>query len=152
VNARCRVTLLGTAAIALSAVCGCHRFVTSPHVHYVVPIGFRGAIVVYTNDAAGTSLPSQKNSYTCIVPETGILRLREKGPFYSWHTTSASFADGTSIPVAQPDASIEDETILFWSGGARPDGMIYDFVGTKAEKKLFDKETAAGDIVPGRVR
>lgn len=82
--------------------------------------------------------------------------MREKGPLYSWHTRSASFADGTAIPVSIPgapeDASIKDETIVFWGAGSGPDGMIYDFVGTKAEKKLFDKETAAADIVPGKVR
>jgi hypothetical protein len=92
--------------------------------------------------------------YRCLIPESGILKVQGKGPFYQWHRTEACFANGTDIPIVRPDEedTFPEDVIAFWSGGSRPGGMIYDFLGTKAEAKSFQKETASGEVTPGGIR
>lgn len=136
--------------IVLAVFPSCNR--AQPHIHFVVPNGFRGAFIIYTNSPRGGGLMRQGSNYTCVIPDNGVLHLREEGPFFQWHTRSASYADGKNIPEYQGGGAIDDDTVAFWGGGSRGEGMVYDFIGTKAEKAAFYRETEAAEIKPGRIR
>lgn len=129
---------------------GCERH--SPLVHFILPQGFRGAIVVYVNQLDGLVLANTRGVYECRIPETGILKVRGEEPFYSWHRKRASYEDGTMIPVAQETENLADHVVAFWSGSSDSRGFFECFVGTKREAKVFYQETAAGDAKPGSVQ
>jgi hypothetical protein len=124
----------------------------SEHLHYVLPNDFRGAIVIFTERADGETLPKEGNRYICRIPANGMLQVKGKGPCYQWHTTSAAFENGQVIPVANEPQSIGPDTVAFWGCGSRSGGMVYDFIGTKAEYEQFCKDTATADIKPGSIR
>src|SRR5262249_9604745 len=87
--------------------------------------------------------------YTCIIPENGILHVKGKGPFYRWHSTTATFASGNSIP--EGTERLSEDVVAFWHGGSRPGGLLYDFIGTKAELAAFRKEIERDEIRSGGV-
>ena len=90
---------------------GCYN--SSPPVHFICPNGFRGPIELILDPAEGTQPVLREGVYSFVIPDDGVLRLTSFAPFQSgWHTQTAAFADGTSIPQ-------EYET---WSGphGERP--------------------------------
>jgi hypothetical protein len=141
--------LLATLVAILLA--GCER--PSPEIHYVFPNGYRGAFIIYTNRADGVELNCIRNKYVCVIPQSGTLQVKGSGPFYNWHTTTAAFADGTTMPHGYYyDQKLPPNVVAFWDGGARPDGMLYDFIGTPSEAAQFEKDTSAGPIVVGGIR
>ncbi len=119
----------------------------TPQIHYVLPNGFCGAFIIYTERPNGMRMEASGARYTYVIPETGVLELQGKGPFYGWHTTSASFEDGTVIPAGTE--KLPEDVVAFWGGGSQSGGMLYDFVGTKAEFRVFKKETATAEVKPG---
>jgi hypothetical protein len=124
----------------------------SGRVHFIVPNGYRGAVLIYTNQPDGITLEVRDGRYVCEIPETGILRIKGNGPFYKWHSTTASFANGDPILLAHEPERLTENAVAFWSGGSRPGGLVYDFIGTRAENQSFRHETATGEVRPGGVR
>jgi hypothetical protein len=122
----------------------------SPEVRYVLPNDYRGAFVVYTGQADGVSLERTGQRYTVIIPPKGILRVKEKAPFYDWHTTTASFSTGDVIPIGNDE--MDQNTVAFWHGGSRPGGLVYEFIGTKLEWLAFREKTASAEIAVGGIR
>src|SRR5713226_752149 len=89
---------LGYVLMALAcSSCGSQR---CDHIHYVLPNGYRGAFLIYNEREDGIELRPNKGQITCVIPNTGVLRVKGKGPFYEWHSTTASFANGVPIPIA----------------------------------------------------
>jgi hypothetical protein len=121
-------------------------------VHYVVPDGFQGAILIYYDTPDGITLKKDNDQYTIRVPSTGVLRIRGKGPFFGWCSLTASYENGRNIPVAYEPEKLAKDTIAFWPHGSRNNKFIYDFVGTRSENKEFSELAGTGDIIPGRVR
>lgn len=121
-------------------------------VHFVFPDGFRGALLIYYDTSDGVVFRKSNGGYRVVVPSTGIMRIQGDGPFFRMGPLTASFADGTEIPIAWEPEKLAEATVAFWSGGSRSDGYLYDFVGTKSEYRAFRKATGATDIPPGGVR
>jgi len=142
-----RVLIGMLVAFMFLAITGCQS--RSDHIHFVIPDGFRGAIVIYINQPDGIRLKKNAGVYTCTIPDNGILKLADKGPFYEWHEVSAAFTNGDPIPVAHEPKRLSKETVAFWPHGSRV--FLYGFVGTKDENEAFNKATATGDVVPGGV-
>jgi hypothetical protein len=149
-----RICRLLFVSILVLIVGGCQS--RSNHIHFVLPIGFRGAVLVYPNQSDGTNLEKKEGRYTCIIPESGILRIKGAEPFYQWHSLSASFANGAAIPIAHEPERLSEHTIAFWPHGSTQEGenaqYLYDFIGTKTENEAFCKATATGKVVPGGVQ
>jgi len=141
--------LLLVGGVTLSCL-GCAR--RSPTIHYVLPDNYRGAFIVYTSRPEGTSLINKDGTYVCTIPNSGILEVKDEGPFYSWHGTTASFASGDEIVIASHEDNLDDDAVALWWGGSRPGGMLYDFIGTKSEARLFKKAIASGPVNPGAIR
>ncbi len=128
---------------------GCDK--KSPTIHYVLPNAYRGAFIIYTGQPDGVVLQKRSNEYTCVIPPSGVLKVKGPGPFSSWHAVKASFANGEPIRVAYEWEHLDKDLVAFWGAGGRDGGMLYDFIGTKQENEVFQKETATGDVKPGRV-
>src|SRR5947209_5577827 len=138
----------GLLSILLLFHLGCER--RSPIIEFVLPDGFRGAFIVYTNQVDGVDLPFAANTYTCVIPSSGVLKVRKDGPFYNWHRTRARYENGTILPVLSHSEHIASGTVAFWNGASEVN-MLYDFIGTQEEADVFFAETAAGPVHPGRV-
>jgi hypothetical protein len=136
----------------------------------VIPKGFRGAFLIYTNQAAGVEPERAGVTYTLVIPESGVLRIKGAGPFSQWHDSVASFQDGPPLlngytgqpppppPGTRPVGPFPDELIALWAGGAGEEVTVepgkvvktgpasprihYWFVGTKKEAAAFFRETA----------
>ncbi len=130
---------------------GCSR--ESGTVHFVFTAGYRGAFIIYTSKADGITIDdSPETTHMCVIPPSGILHVKGKGPFYKWHGTTAAFDNGESIPMASQMRFVPDGVVAFWDGGSRPGRMLYDFIGTNEEAKRFRDQTAAGDVIVGGIK
>jgi hypothetical protein len=142
------------AAFTFSVITGCQS--RSDRIHFVIPDGFRGGILIYVNQPEGIKLKKNAGVYTCCIPDNGILRIVDDGPFFEWHKVSAAFMNGDPLPVANEPQLLPKETVAFWTYGSRQKGdgpvCVYAFVGTKAENEAFCKATETADLVPGGVR
>ena len=141
-------------AVFILMMAGCES--RSDHIHFVVPDGFRGAIIIYPNQPEGLSLKKKNGRYICVVPDNGMLRISDKGPFFRWNSLSASFVNGDPIVVAQEPERLSKDTVAFWPHGCRQLGdgplFLYDFVGTKADNDAFCKATETGKVIPGTIK
>ena len=128
----------------------------SDHIHYLVPNGFRGKIVIYVNQPDGVSLKKTNGRFTCVIPDDGVLRISDKGPFFEWHETSASFINGDPIAVADEPERLSESQVAFWSHGCGQKGdgplYVYDFIGTKAENEAFCRASETGKVIPGGIQ
>jgi hypothetical protein len=143
--------LLTACLIAVVAGGGvsCRR--VTPNIHLVVPAAFQGAILIHTKASDGVPLIPQGGTYIVTVPEDGVLRVHGDGPFYEWHTVTASFSNGDPLPYPNPDEVLDDNSVALWGGGSRTH-LVYYFVGTASENRRFRAETAAADIRPGELK
>ena len=62
------------AAILLLTLTGC-----SPHVDFVVPDGFRGAIYFIADPTNGVAIKKKDRVYTVTIPSGGKLRVQDLG-------------------------------------------------------------------------
>lgn len=145
--------------IGLVACCGCDReskttsntaaqlfgLDSCPPVHFVVPVGFHGDILITTNLQSGL-IPKTNTAglITIDVPTNGIVTLKTWDVFECEHEESASFADGTPIP--NPDMTPSGKIFpadqlgfyalgmeMHSTGAADFDWKLAWFIGTKKE-------------------
>ena len=137
--------LLGVAVV--SVVISCDK--TDAPVHFVVPNGYRGMFVVYPGQKDGTEISLKEGQYTYIVPDDGIIRVRGEGPFATRQEMSASYSDGTPLPLyASEDADPETDTGI-WAAGTISSGGIWFVVGVRREQEGW---AGIRGPVPGRLR
>jgi hypothetical protein len=77
---------------------------------------------------------------TCAIPPSGILLVKGNGPFSNWHTLSASWDDGSTLPAPDDDHPVSAETVALWSMFSLHDNTIWYYVGVKAEKEKFARD------------
>src|SRR5438270_842272 len=146
---KCRSLGLVT-SLVLALAAGCQK--SSPLLLITVPTGYRGAFIIHTGDPTGIGLKDDGGTYRCNVPKSGVLKIRGKGPFYTWHGLKVSFANGDIIPISDQGENLGDDVVAYWSGGSAPGGMVYGFIGTRPEAQAWYKETETGEVIPGKVR
>ncbi len=123
-------------------VAGCSR---SGHpVEIIVPTGFTGPIWIVEDAQKGKPIPLVGGRYRVEVPEGGVLTVSSTDLFQQWHSESARFADGTTIPVKSDPP---DDAVVLRGGGYTQlsrDGREFRFlayyVGTKEAAKPFLEE------------
>jgi hypothetical protein len=96
------VVLCVVGVVVLNVFAGCERKALC--VHFIIPIGYRGAFLVHTGQSSGVLLQEKDGVVTCVIPKSGVLDVRGDGPFYYWHTVRASFDNGTPIPIGSYEA------------------------------------------------
>ena len=72
---------------------------SGPPVHFIVPDGFRGRIDIFLDTKQGAPVELKEGRYTLIIPASGVLRVQSFLPFDRWHTATAVYASGTTLPV-----------------------------------------------------
>jgi hypothetical protein len=98
-------------------------------------------------DPDGADLTYKDNAIVFIVPESGVVKVRDA----KWADKNlqfrACFDDGTEIPWAIPGDSISEDRIALWTLFARSDNSIWFLVGTPADRRRCNRS----DIKPGRI-
>src|SRR5687768_7802659 len=85
-----------TLAALLFAGCGDG---SGPPVHFIVPDGFRGRIDIVLDAKQGSRIETHDGTYVLIIPASGTLRVRSLQSLDRWHTATAAYVSGTSLPV-----------------------------------------------------
>ncbi len=107
----------------------------SPYVaHFVVPVGFRGAIELIPDSPDGVTVTVRDGNEVYLVPRDGLLRIQSPGPFTRWQSTTASFTDGTSLPTDADITPAPDGTVRV---AARPDTTVFSLVCTDQDGHLW---------------
>jgi hypothetical protein len=110
--------------------------------HFVVPLGFRGAIQMVPESPDGILPQVSANTEVYVIPDDGVLRLQGPGPFVVWQSMSAEFADGSTLPTEMdltpaPDGSVRvrgtEDTIAIWTLCTDTKGRSWMYVGTRRE-------------------
>jgi hypothetical protein len=112
-------------------------------VHMVVPVGFRGRVRLVVDPEQGADVFKSSGRYTYHIPADGVLRIRSAEPFSDWFSQTASYADGTRIPMEQTGL-LPDDAVAWYSldSGTRVvDGSREEFmhflVGTHIEQRRY---------------
>lgn len=108
---------------------------SGPPIHFIAPNGFRGNIDIIHDAKNGTNLVNREGTLLCVIPATGQLRVKSLKPFQSWHSETASYADGTPLRSANGISSISFFALGAYASGSTQ-GVTY-FIGTKAEADLL---------------
>jgi hypothetical protein len=113
---------------------GCGR--AAIPVRFIIPDGYRGEVIIYYDEPAGNELPTADGVLVVQVPGSGILHIKDKGPFFSAHTVTASYASGQDLPYGFGAGSVGDDMVAFrdlGSGVRDHVRYVHYFVGTKKE-------------------
>src|SRR5436190_21434970 len=68
---------------------------STPTLRFVVPAGFRGAILFKSDRLNGVSFSRQRDGVLeIVIPRSGLVLIRDGELFYQWHIQRAVFSDG----------------------------------------------------------
>jgi hypothetical protein len=129
---------------------GCSR--KAPRIHYIVPVGFRGAIILYTNCPDGIPWQKTDSILTCTIPTKGVVCLKDAGVLEEWHSLTAAFDDGQALPIAFADGSrLSPREVAIWPLWTNEDSILY-FVGASDEYRKAKAAWGRGVLlVPGNI-
>jgi hypothetical protein len=109
----------------------------------VIPNGYRGPVKLIIDREQGKDVPLSDGRYTYQIPEGGTLVIKDDSPFRRWHSMSATYANGKTIPIDDEDSLPPDAVTLHSLGSGvttqngKKEEFIEDFVGTKAELRRY---------------
>jgi hypothetical protein len=103
--------------LTFGLVSGCQK--KSMTLELVVPNGFSGVLKLRANSANGVELTATNGLVVLVFPASGTLDVKGKLPTLEWHKPVARFADGTTIPIPGPSASVPDNTLALRGLGIR---------------------------------
>jgi hypothetical protein len=125
-------------ALCLAAF-GCwHR---PNRVLYVFPNTFRGLVIIEGEVKDGLKIQATNGVKVLHVPTSGKLKIQGKLPTRDWHSPSAQFEDGESIPLASGNPNIGKDVIALRTVGSSGPNVAWLVVGTyddaaKAQEKM----------------
>lgn len=121
-----------------------------PTAHFVVPVVFRGYIMLVPNAKDGVVIEKTADREIYHIPESGILKVADPGPFVTWQSSSAEWFDGTKLPrgydLTGDDAN--SEGIALWGVATDQHGNVWMYVGPKSE--FLPAVNNPLDRVPGK--
>ncbi len=125
--------LISKAAIMLCFLLleGCARKQT---IRFILPNGFRGIVKLQCGHFEGISIRATNNTLSLVVPETGVLTIKESLPTTDWHLTEACYANGNFIPVVDSGYRSAN-SIAFRTVGSNGTCEEWFVVGTFEELK-----------------
>jgi hypothetical protein len=109
----------------------------------VVPEGYKGPVKLVLDRKRGVDVPLEDGKYTYHVPRSGTLLIKDDSPFLRWHSTTAMYANGKSIPIdfegtLPPDAvSYSIGGYAVTTRGGKEEHYMEGFVGTKNELREY---------------
>ena len=99
---------------------------------FVLPNGYRGPFVIQTRSNKGVEIEKTDGVFFVLIPESGVLYVKERGPFYDWMKVSAKYENNVQIPV-DDDIAADVVAMAFLSSGG--DQTIWYYVGTRASRE-----------------
>jgi hypothetical protein len=104
--------------------------------HFELPLNYSGPVLLIAQPDAPKALSTKPKEYRIVIPPSGVLRLSDSWVLQRWHSTRASFSDGTPIPT-QPASRAR-----FHEGSTsttKDKGIYYNwfFVGEKSAAEDF---------------
>ena len=151
------VFAIGILLGAIMFVPGCQKRVNE----FVIPPKFRGAIKIEPSvpDERVTVEPEIRGStVTYVVPNTGVLKLRDARPFKSYAQIAAKYADGTPLLTGDdltPDpngkyrySGDREKAIALWTLFSDDKGNLWMYVGTHQEFATA-ASIGSGKLAPG---
>jgi len=140
---------MGRFLVLAAVLCVCLGCKSEPNqVHFILPIGFRGAFAVKPDDSLGIILVNKDGRYVVRIPESGLLCVKGLDPFHPYVCTAA-FANGSEIWVSKrlDDKPRKEQNALWdgatqsWDENGRPVNFFWWFVGTEDEWNASDEVT-----------
>ena len=98
-----------------------------------IPKDFRGLIKIVQDDD-GVSMSLVNGEWRLKVPSAGLVRLRDRSPFFKFHSLRQPFPNGNEFVL--PEGAIAYFSL--WTEAN--DGSIWSFVGTHADYKKLQKD------------
>jgi hypothetical protein len=120
--------LLIVLAAGLSAA-GCSQSVTQ--VTFIVPAGFRGALVVREKPGLRNESAS-RDTLVLKASDRGEAFVADLAPFSRWFEIKAQFDNGIAIPLGESLES-EDRQVAIWALHTDEQGSLWHYIGTKEE-------------------
>jgi hypothetical protein len=117
-------------------------------VSFVLPKDFEGVIYV-KQQPDGPDMTRTSKGYSIVVPENGVVAFRNTEVFAKWHTETAKYEDGKTIPLFDEDVAGSVGQVYFRSLWRDSTGVSCFVVGPWREIKPLI--SGPGDIPPGRV-
>jgi hypothetical protein len=105
----------------------------APHIEFVFPDKFRGVFVFDGESPDGSVIVASNNTLSLVVPASGTLRIAGKLPTHEWHSISARYLHGDSIPVYEPSAQISNQTVALRTIGGKGNTEDWFVVGTYSD-------------------
>ena len=109
----------------------------------VINDDYRGPVRLIIDQQNGVDISLKDETYTYVIPASGILVIKDDSPFGKWHSMTATYANGRSIPIDHENNLPSNSITLhsFGYGVRTQNGKevrdIGYFVGTKAEFRKF---------------
>ena len=140
--------LLGLVLLVSLSLPGCEK--DDLMVQYVVPDGYHGYFLVVRDAEHGQTPIRTGARVTLIIPQAGLLAIRDDSFFYGWHSESARSYSGQKLNVHGPDRHGPDEIVL-WPLDTTDHKARY-LVGTKREYDEYYRRMDTTDPVGEGVR
>ena len=132
--------LILTASLLVSLISGCASDRPAA-IEFVFQDDFRGIAIIRCNEPNGVTIATTNGLTTMIFPKSGILEIKGETPTFKWHTITARYENGITIPVDLPSISnlssnnVPDDVIAVRSLGVKGDKEDWNLVGKADEVK-----------------
>jgi hypothetical protein len=117
---------------------------------FVVPTGFSGVIKLKARSSEGIELRPTNQWITLVFPASGELEIKGKLPTLEWHKPVARFADGKSIPIPGPAASVPDDAVALRGLGKKNDNTEAWYLVGRADQMQDAMDQFRGFHFPRR--
>lgn len=117
----------------------------SGSIQFILPNDFSGVIKIAENQN-GIDVNQTNGVYEITVPENGNVSIKTATFFKTWHNENAVYRNGSALL----NGNVEDvpaSTVCFFALWTNANGIIYYFVGTKAQADQLQKSAWQADDI-----
>ncbi len=113
-----------------------------PELVLVLPDGYRGLVILSSEDPGGEDAAPVDNVVTLHVSSEGRASVKGKLPTLEWHRVAARHKDGSPVPVSRDDGGgVADDAVALRPVGLDEGGQDWYVVGTFEDlKKAAEKK------------
>jgi hypothetical protein len=112
------------------------------NVRYVVPDGYRGLLAICVDRPGGETVWETGEAFTFVFPADGVIRLRDRGPFFSRpYRNLSEYAGGGPIRFATYADALPESEVAFWELSNDDAGVLWYYVGdSRSMKRMATRE------------
>jgi len=138
------VSYSATITVALCAlICGCGDR-SGPPVKYILPNGFTGYFRIVEDNTSEVTIKLESGAYVYRIPSSGVLVINELPGKDYYHSFSAQYVNGQTIPLGVDDRTAPS-TLAYYSLSSISTSSSqkrehWYLVGTKKERDAFYRD------------